>query len=67
MSRAAFVLRTAVPTIAIMASVIFWSFEPRGKPHGALLNPPGTSREEPHTLLNLARRHHKRWKELLLL
>src|SRR5438445_2994878 len=27
----------------------------------------GTSRETPYTFLNLARRHCKRWKELLLL
>jgi suppressor of ftsI len=40
MLRRAPAVRTAVPAIAIVASVVLWSVEPRGKPQGLLLNPP---------------------------
>ncbi len=40
MSRRAPAVRTAVPAIAIVASVVLCSIEPRGKPHDLLLNPP---------------------------
>jgi hypothetical protein len=40
MLRRAPAVRTAVPAIAIVASVVLWSVEPRGKPQDLLLNPP---------------------------
>jgi hypothetical protein len=40
MSRRAPAVRTAVPAIAIVASVVLWSVEPRGKPQDLLLKPP---------------------------
>src|SRR5713101_6684759 len=49
MARTASALRTVVPAIAIVASVVFWSFELSGKPPSLLLNPPEL-RAKNHTL-----------------
>jgi suppressor of ftsI len=40
LSRTAPALRTAIPIIAILAGVVFWSFELQGKPPELLSNPP---------------------------
>jgi hypothetical protein len=49
MSCTAPVLRTAIPAIAIVASVVFCSLLLTGKPPGLLSNPPGL-RAKNHTL-----------------
>src|SRR6266852_197842 len=49
MARTASALRSVVPAIAIVASVVFWSFELSGKPPSLLLNPPEL-RAKNHTL-----------------
>jgi suppressor of ftsI len=48
-SRIASAMRIAVPAIAIVASVVLWSFDLSGKPPSLLLNPPEL-RAKNHTL-----------------